>query len=622
MDRRATSSKKSSSAATSAQSEWDALKAMMASGFGKSVGASRNQTNTSKATRPTTTGDSDDEEEREAPQRRGGRDDKPTLSIPSSSAAPARKERDEKDQEDDDDDDDFVGPPPPPADAAAAGSDDDDDQGDDTDDNPLPLTNEVHMQGHSRAVTALDVDPSGARCITGSLDYTIRMYDFAAMDANLRAFKSLEPMPGHQILDVQWSTTGDSFLLAPHAPQVRLYDRDGVMRHEYAKGDMYLRDLRNTDGHTGTVTAVRWRPGHKQTFATSSFDSTIRIWDVERPRKQAHVIVFKHGTGARGIAAKSPVSTLAYSRDGNYLAGGAEDGSIRIWKAQGPYSTAAFQHHTAHASGNLITSLAFAWDQHTLLSRSMDETVKLWDLRNFKHPIHTHAIPTVYPTQNAVFSPDDQRILAGWAVPPSRKQPATTDDASGELRVLDRASFDLVTAVKVGGGGAVRVVWHPKLHQILVGTARGATAVMYRPGYSQRGVTLCVSRAPRVRTVEDDVADLVMEKASEVAVDWKTVGKRQRDGKAKPMPERQKRAPTMGGGSLFDAKNVVDLRAEDPREAILKYADVAAKNPYWVAPAYSATQPKAVLAEKVVESDEEERVIDAEDRQRAKRRRM
>ncbi|KAJ3345866.1 hypothetical protein GGF32_008067, partial [Allomyces javanicus] len=68
--------------------------------------------------------------------------------------------------------------------------------------------------------------------------------------------------------------------------------------------------------------------------------------------------------------------------------------------------------------------------------------------------------------------------------------------------------------------------------------------------------------------------------------------------------------------------NVVDLRAEDPREAILKYADVAAKNPYWVAPAYSATQPKALLAEKVVESDEEERVIDAEDRQRAKRRRM
>lgn len=33
---------------------------------------------------------------------------------------------------------------------------------------------------------------------------------------------------------------------------------------------------------------------------------------------------------------------------------------------------------------------------------------------------------------------------------------------------------------------------------------------------------------------------------------------------------------------------------QDPREAILKYAKDAEENPYWIAPAYSKTQPKAI----------------------------
>lgn len=34
---------------------------------------------------------------------------------------------------------------------------------------------------------------------------------------------------------------------------------------------------------------------------------------------------------------------------------------------------------------------------------------------------------------------------------------------------------------------------------------------------------------------------------------------------------------------------------QDPREAILKYAKEAEEDPYWIAPAYSKTQPKAIF---------------------------
>ncbi|KAH0909326.1 hypothetical protein HID58_032647 [Brassica napus] len=44
---------------------------------------------------------------------------------------------------------------------------------------------------------------------------------------------------------------------------------------------------------------------------------------------------------------------------------------------------------------------------------------------------------------------------------------------------------------------------------------------------------------------------------------------------------------------------------KDPREAILKYAEVAVKDPKFIAPAYSQTQPEAIFAKS---DDEEEEV--------------
>lgn len=43
---------------------------------------------------------------------------------------------------------------------------------------------------------------------------------------------------------------------------------------------------------------------------------------------------------------------------------------------------------------------------------------------------------------------------------------------------------------------------------------------------------------------------------------------------------------------------------EDPREAILKYADVAAKDPKFIAPAYADTQPETLFAKSDSEDEE------------------
>jgi hypothetical protein len=43
-------------------------------------------------------------------------------------------------------------------------------------------------------VTCLDVDASGSRLISGSLDYTVRMFDFSGMKSDLRSFRCVVRM--------------------------------------------------------------------------------------------------------------------------------------------------------------------------------------------------------------------------------------------------------------------------------------------------------------------------------------------------------------------------------------------------------------------------------------------
>lgn len=42
-------------------------------------------------------------------------------------------------------------------------------------------------------VSALGLDPSGARLVTGGYDYDVKFWDFAGMDASFKAFRSLQP---------------------------------------------------------------------------------------------------------------------------------------------------------------------------------------------------------------------------------------------------------------------------------------------------------------------------------------------------------------------------------------------------------------------------------------------
>lgn len=236
----------------------------------------------------------------------------------------------------------------------------------------LPTSHEIKLADHHRTVSALTLDPSGTRLVSGSYDYDLKFWDFAGMDRSYKPFRTVQPCGEHQIHHLEYSLSGDSILVISGSARAKIFDRDGIEKYEYAKGDPYIRDLKHTDGHTGALTSGKWHPSDKETFATSSQDGSIREWDLERRRKQKTTIVYK----SRERGGRSPCTAVMYSTDAKYVAGAYQDGTIQVWDTKGNHLRPAIPIPDAHQKGTETSSVLFSRDGRTLVSRGGDDTVK------------------------------------------------------------------------------------------------------------------------------------------------------------------------------------------------------------------------------------------------------
>lgn len=82
----------------------------------------------------------------------------------------------------------------------------------------------------------------------------------------------------------------------------------------------------------------------------------------------------------------------------------------------------------------------------------------VWDLRAFKKPLAAHTgLTTLYPTTNAIFSPDDKYVVTGAG--------ATTKGDKGRLIFLKKDGLEAVKELVVDTT-PVKVIWHSKINQV------------------------------------------------------------------------------------------------------------------------------------------------------------
>jgi WD40 repeat protein len=173
-------------------------------------------------------------------------------------------------------------------------------------------------------------------------------------------------------------------------------------------GDDYLVKLWEVDsgqclqtykGHTYSVNAVAFSP-NGQIIASCSQDSTICLWQVTLPHLTSSPAPLvreacaegnpplpaikrgvEEGMGGDGglgqlIGHQGRVWSIAFSPDGQTLASGAEDCTIRLWDVTTGICRCVWQAHE-----RWVRSVAFSPDGQTLASCSYDQTIKLWDVK-------------------------------------------------------------------------------------------------------------------------------------------------------------------------------------------------------------------------------------------------
>ena len=508
----------------------------------------------------------------------------------------------------------------------------DSDQDSDEDDE-FPVSHELVLKTHERAITTLTVDPSGSRLITGSTDCTIKLHDFASMTpTTLRAFKSVDPTAAkasanaetHPVHHVEFNPISPAQILVISAtPQAKILSRDGEILTEFVKGDMYLRDMHNTKGHISEITTGTWHPTNKNLCVTAGTDSTLRIWDVNLKREQRDVIV--HKSRVAGSAGRTRMTAVVWGSPAqggaNVLVGAALDGSLVMWSGDGPYARPTAEIRDAHKRDTWTGGIDISSDGRTVVTRGGDDTIKLWDTRKFKQPVSVVEHPSTssqYSTSNIRFSPNSSSILTG--------------SQSGHLHILNPATLkpEIVTPV-TPGSPLITVLWHDKLNQILTGSVNAETHVLYNPNTSSRGAAMVMSKAPKRRHIDDDptlTTDLSQglsgdsivnpnglltgtnQASASYAARHPTVGMtasgRSRDPRRPHIP-----MTTPFAKSQPDEKHIKDyiplssMRDEDPREALLKYADTAKNDPLFTN-AWKHTQPKTIYAEISDDEPEEE----------------
>ncbi|MEH1865449.1 MAG: serine/threonine-protein kinase [Nostoc sp.] len=151
--------------------------------------------------------------------------------------------------------------------------------------------------------------------------------------------------------------------------------------------------IRTLNGHSSWVYSVAIS-SDGQTLASGSGDKTIKLWNLQTGRE------------IRTLNGHSSwVNSVAISSDGQTLASGSEDYTIKLWNLQ-----TGREIRTLNGHSSWVKSVAISSDGQTLASGSGDKTIKLWEISTGKE---IHSLTHFDKVLSVAFTPNGNWLAAG-----------------------------------------------------------------------------------------------------------------------------------------------------------------------------------------------------------------
>jgi len=250
--------------------------------------------------------------------------------------------------------------------------------------------------------------------------------------------------------------------------------------------------LANTlTGHSKQVYSVAISPDG-QILASGSVDNTIKLWSLS------------NGKPLRTLSGhSSKVRSLAISPDGQKIVSGSWDGTIKLWNLQTGQLLKTLSGHT-----DGVLSVAISRDGQTLASSSADKTIKLWNLQTGQllrtlsgHSGWVYSV-AISPDGQTLANGSDDRTIKLWHLPTGTLI-TTLSDPSGN--VVRSVAFSPDGKTLVSGSFNTINLW--KLGNLLTGckVARSCVPTQTLPG--NLGIVESLAISPDSQTLASGSKD-------------------------------------------------------------------------------------------------------------------